>query len=211
MSDSNRSTLIFAAVLGVVCAALLTAVGELTRSARELNVEADWKKNVLAVLEPGYDTDVSAEQVLADFKRMIPRGKEPWGKLEVYRYEVDGKLVAMVVPFAGPALWGDVEGYLALEADLTTIRGIAFTKHSETPGLGGDIAEEPFRNGWKGKQAKTAAGIVVCKGPTAVADNEINGITGATKTGDGVQAMVNKVIKEIVAQRDRDKEAGHGG
>jgi len=196
--------LVFAAVLGVVCATLLTAVGQWTRLARELNEEADWKKNVLVVLAPGYDTDVSAEQVLADFDRMIPRGQEAWGELKVYRYEVDGKLVAMAVPFTGAGVWGKIEGYLALEGDLETIRGIVFTRQAETPGLGAEIVSEAFRGGWREKKITAAGGIVVCKGPTAEAGNEVDGITGATRTGNAVRDMVNVVIEKILLQRQAD-------
>ncbi len=206
----NTHTLVFAAALGIVCAALLTAVGELTRDRRDTNEEAQRKRNILSVLDPEYDSKVPAEQVLADFKRKIPRGKEPWGDLQVYRYEVDGELQAMAVPFAGDGLWDKIEGYLALEKDFTTIRGIAITEEHETPGLGAEIkSPRVFRNQWVGKRIETAAGILIKKTRDAKANNEVDGIAGATETCTAVQDMVNEIVTKIVKMRDK-KEAGHG-
>lgn len=210
MKDSAY-TLMFAAVLGIACAAMLTAVGQTTKQRYQRNREADKRRSILAALEPTYDTAASADKVLDDFKRMIPDGREELGDLTVYRYLLAGKLQAVAVFFEGDeeadGLWSHIEGYLILEPDLTTIRGLAITEQEETPGLGGDIAAGSFLDQWKGKKIVSAdgkVGIVIKTGAGATAINHVDGITGATLTSKAVEHMVNKVIAIIVKERDKN-------
>jgi Na+-transporting NADH:ubiquinone oxidoreductase subunit C len=109
----------------------------------------------------------------------------------------------VAVPFAGDGLWGPIRGFLALEADRRTIRGIAFHEQEETPGLGGEIAGEAFRAQFRGKRIVAAdgtPGIVIRRGKGAQAVNEVDGITGATMTCEKVQAMLNRLIARIAKE-----------
>ncbi|HOC99815.1 MAG TPA: NADH:ubiquinone reductase (Na(+)-transporting) subunit C, partial [Myxococcota bacterium] len=45
----------------------------------------------------------------------------------------------LLLPIEGKGLWSTLYGYLALESDLNTIRGITYYQHGETPGLGGEV------------------------------------------------------------------------
>ena len=61
---------------------------------------------------------------------------------EVLVYEVRdeaGRLDLVVLPIEGLGLWGTLYGFVALEGDLRTIRGLTFYEHKETPGLGGEV------------------------------------------------------------------------
>jgi Na+-transporting NADH:ubiquinone oxidoreductase subunit C len=97
-------------------------------------------------------------------------------------------------------------GYLALEADATTVRGITFYKHGETPGLGGEIEKEWFLGNFKGKKifsvtAKKLTPIVVVKGKAAdmykgeELEHSVDGITAATITGSGVTELLDNALK----------------
>ena len=57
----------------------------------------------------------------------------------VYLVNKDGKLDQIVLPIRGKGLWSTMYGYLALDSDTETVRGITFYEHGETPGLGGEI------------------------------------------------------------------------
>ena len=204
MKDSMY-TLFFSAMLGVVCASALTLVGEGTKDRYRQNQRADQSRRILVALEPQYDPATLSAKVLTDFADMIPAGEEKMGDLTDYRYVKANEFEAMAVKFEGQGLWGPIEGYLVLESDLCTIRGLAITRQEETPGLGAEITGEDFRSRWKGKRIFSpdgTAGIVVTKPGQASADNEIDGITGATLTSKAVEAMVNKAIQAVV------KEAG---
>ena len=92
----------------------------------------------------------------------------------------------------GYGLWGTLYGYLSLSSDLNTVQGIEYYEHKETPGLGGEVDNPNWKDGWKGKKIFTETGVVnlkVVKG-TSSSDYEIDGISGATLTTNGVTNMI---------------------
>jgi Na+-transporting NADH:ubiquinone oxidoreductase subunit C len=101
----------------------------------------------------------------------------------------------VVLPIQGKGLWSTLYGFLALDKDGRTIRGITFYQHGETPGLGGEVDNPRWKALWKGKQAFDDQGepiIEVIKGHAEgpEADHQIDGISGATITGRGVSNFV---------------------
>ncbi len=116
---------------------------------------------------------------------------------------------AMAVPFAGQGLWGPIRGFLALDPDMKTVRGITFYEQEETPGLGGEIASSWFREQFKGKSIASSEGkpgIHIRRGGGASGANEVDAITGATMTCNKLEAIINAVIGQIIEGR-----AKHGG
>lgn len=207
MRDSLR-TIVFSAVLGVVCAGLLTAASQVLRPYQEANRQAERWRNILAVLEVQFDRGASSEELLRIAGRTVRQRRA--GGLTWYEFDHPqaGRLRAF--EFAGPGLWGPVEGLLCLRGDLKTIFAISFYKHEETPGLGGEIASESFRRQFAGKLAGES-GIRIIRGK-AQGPHQIDGISGATLTCDKLQSMLNALLDRI--GRDRQailEEAGHGG
>lgn len=110
---------------------------------------------------------------------------------------VFGDTVEMVVlPIQGKGLWSTLLGYLAIDSNGNTIRGITFYKHGETPGLGGEVDNPSWKAVWSGRKAYNEKGepaITVIKGPAggaAVAPHKVDGLSGATITGNGVTKFV---------------------
>ncbi len=98
----------------------------------------------------------------------------------------------VVLPIQGYGLWGTIYGFLTLESDMNTIKGISFYEHKETPGLGARIEEPEWRAQWSGIQSYDEDGNVatgVTKAGTPK-DNWVDGISGATLTGRGVSNMI---------------------
>jgi Na+-transporting NADH:ubiquinone oxidoreductase subunit C len=116
-------------------------------------------------------------------------------RLLVYQILDGDQVDQLVLPVEGKGLWSTLYGFLALDADTTTIRGIAFYQHAETPGLGGEIDSPRWRGRWEGRKAFDDAGAIqiqVIKGQagTAAADpHRVDGISGATLTGNGVSHL----------------------
>jgi Na+-transporting NADH:ubiquinone oxidoreductase subunit C len=115
----------------------------------------------------------------------------------VYLVKKGGKLDQVVLPIQGKGLWSTLYGYLALDADMETIRGITFYEHGETPGLGGEIDNEKWQEQWEGKQAFGPQGqpqIEVAKGTVdkerPEAKYQVDGLAGATITARGVTNLV---------------------
>ena len=106
-----------------------------------------------------------------------------------------------VVPVYGAGLWGPVWGYIAFEPDGKTIRGAYFDHESETAGLGAKIKDDPaFQAEFSGEQAFFGEDRIfaIVKGGAPVdaegkslKDNQIDAITGATMTSNGLDAAIN--------------------
>ncbi len=112
---------------------------------------------------------------------------------KVYVKEDDaGKPELIVLPIQGYGLWGTIYGFLTLESDMNTIKGISFYEHKETPGLGARIEEPEWRAKWNGIHSYDDSGEVAT-GVTKAGnskDNWVDGISGATLTSRGVSNMI---------------------
>ena len=98
-----------------------------------------------------------------------------------------------VLPVYGKGLWSTLYGFIALEPDCVTVRGITFYQHGETPGLGGEVDNEAWKASWKGKKVfdfeksfDVQLGVV----KNASGDFEVDALSGATITSNGVSNLV---------------------
>lgn len=200
----NVYTLVYSATLGTVCALLLTAAATFTKPYQDANKEAEEMLNILTALKIPFDEGATAKQLIEIYEANI-KEQAASDELTYYEYRpasASGSLEAVAVRFAGPGLWAPVKGFLALEADKRTIRGITFYEQEETPGLGGDIVTDKFRNQFAGKSivdSNGKAGIIIGPGKQSLS-NGVDGITGATMTCDKVQQMINEVLTMIVEE-----------
>jgi Na+-transporting NADH:ubiquinone oxidoreductase subunit C len=140
--------------------------------------------------DPEYGKTIPKEKDIAGIKRM-PK------YMVVYLAMQSGSMEQIILPVYGKGLWSTMYGFIALEKDLRTIHGISFYEHAETPGLGGEIDNPRWKNIWKGKQAFDQNGdlrIEVIKGVVDTsrpkARYQIDGLSGATHTTHGVDALV---------------------
>jgi Na+-transporting NADH:ubiquinone oxidoreductase subunit C len=124
-------------------------------------------------------------------------------KLSVYQKLVGDKISAIAIPLVGKGLWSTLYGYLALSPDATTVTGITFYKHGETPGLGAEISESWFQKNFLGKKILDPEGgvygIVVSKGKAKNSGHplvhSVDGISGATITSNGVTSLIKHCLK----------------
>ncbi len=133
--------------------------------------------------------------------RKVPRNPSLITRVPHYAkvYEVrgaSGELEMVVLPIEGYGLWGTLYGFLALDGDLKTIRGITYYKHKETPGLGGEVDNKRWKALWTGRKAFDEAGAVKIRvikglaGPAKEAPYKVDGLAGATITSRGVTNML---------------------
>lgn len=201
-------TLCYAAGLGAVCALLLTAGASFTHPYKTANTKAEEFLNILAVLEVPFEDDASPEQLVEIFNTNVR--EERRGGITFYEYsapQAKRQTQAIAVQFSGSGLWGPIKGFLSLEPDMTTIRGITFYEQEETPGLGGEIGSSWFREQFTGKSITDEtgkAGIIIRGGGEKTARNEVDAITGATMTCDKVEEILNKVVKTILEEMDKN-------
>ena len=127
---------------------------------------------------------------------VTPEEKTKKTKLPLYRWRENGKVTRYAIPISGPGLWGKIYGYLALDKDLATVLGATFYKHIETPGLGAECSRPWFQNNFKGlvlwKNGKLQDFKVVKGKAPEGSKTQVDGISGATITGNGITSFVNE-------------------
>lgn len=108
-----------------------------------------------------------------------------------------------IIPVWGVGLWGAVWGYMALDGDWNTIKGIVFDHKSETPGLGAEITTAAFAEQFVGQQIFSGSemvGIAIVKGGAPEGSkNAVDAISGGTLTCKGVESMIVDCLKDYEA------------
>ncbi len=134
----------------------------------------------------------------------------------------NGEVIAYGLPLYGKGLWGTIEGFGVISADLKKMVGIAFTKQVETPGLGARITEEEYKSYFRNldlsgfydaNTARTPIIMVKKKEKTneEISTNSVQAVTGATQTSQGVLDMVNSNLQiyiKIIQQSKEQKNTG---
>ena len=213
----NSYTFFFAASVTITCSLLLASAATLLRNRQLENEALDKRKNILAsvgitgntgqplqrkeILQL-YDENIKSMVINLQGQKVPDKQVEDLDEkkdkdlLPLYYAYKNDNVTAYILPISGKGLWSTVYGYLALESDGITVKGITFYKHGETPGLGGEIDKQWFKDGFKGKKIISPSGdlvsVDIVKGKVAerVAPDEayhyVDGISGATLTGNGV-------------------------
>lgn len=126
---------------------------------------------------------------------------------EIYLFYSDAaqrQLDTVVLPVRGYGLWSTLYGYLALESDLRSIRGLEFYEHKETAGLGGEVDNPAWKALWRGKAIYDREGriaVEVVKGKVAADSSragwQVDGLAGATLTSVGVTKLLQFWLGEL--------------
>jgi len=234
---SNRYTLLFVFIITVVLGTLLSVTKENLKLKQEDNLRADVNKTILRSLDFSEEEDNpwSNEKVEEIFNNSIvglcvdSEGnkinnvvleeidiEKDIERLPVYLKVIDDELQGVALPVAGKGLWSTLFGYIALAPDLDTVLGIQFYKHGETPGLGGEVEKEWFTNNFVGKKIRNVEGeiigIKVLKGKVddskEDAIHQVDGISGATVTSNGVTIFLKDDLKRYEAYLNEIRENG---
>ncbi|GMW00788.1 MAG: hypothetical protein AMXMBFR84_19250 [Candidatus Hydrogenedentota bacterium] len=114
----------------------------------------------------------------------------------VYQVKPADEVTMIVLPIEGKGLWSTLYGYLVLDKDLTTILGLTFYAHAETPGLGGEVDNPSWKAKWPGRKAFDEAhepAIAVVKGGVGSPEEDphkVDALSGATITSNGVTYLL---------------------
>ncbi len=108
----------------------------------------------------------------------------------------DKKIQALILPVEGKGLWSTLKGFIALAPDTTSVKGLTFYSHGETPGLGGEVDNPKWKARWPGRKvfdAEWKLKLQVIKGQAGPAKDDpyrVDGLSGATLTSRGVSHLV---------------------
>lgn len=202
-TNNNAYIIAYSCAMVVIVAFLLAFVSSSLKARQDVNVALDKKKQILAALNIRDLSDSEAEQkyneVVLDTDNnkkafLLNSGDYKAGNYKVYECQVGGEK-KYVVPVYGMGLWGAIWGYVAVNADGNTVYGAYFNHDSETAGLGAEIKDsKAWQDKFIGKKIYSADGKpaikVVKSSELKNAESEVDGITGATLTSNGVSDML---------------------
>lgn len=136
--------------------------------------------------DPANTTALTAEQDVAGI------GRRP-DLVPIHVLREDGELRLVILPISGAGYQSTIRANLALEGDLNTVAALSVTEQGETPGLGARIEEPAWQALWPGRQLADGEGNLRLEVVRGRATNtfEVDGITGATRTGSGVTGAVH--------------------
>lgn len=204
----------------LVCAVLLTAASSGLKELQLKNIAVDKHKNILKAvglleadqkysssdIEKLYADAISSVWVDAE-GNLLKESKE--NTQQIFLFKKLDKIEAYVVPLNTKGLWGKIKGYLAMESDGVTVAGFTVFSHAETPGLGAEIASPWFQQNFVGKKIVNKDGkfvsVWVAKGKAPQANNEnyVDGISGATLTGNFLAAGIKDTLAYFEPMADK--------
>ena len=215
--NSNTYIIIYTVVMVVIVGTLLAVLATSWKDEQNANVLNEQKVSIMkafgeadanfndmvkiGLVTEGEFTEVAKDdkagvQAVFDLLGNRKALKEATAELPIFVLEKDGA-TKYVLPIVGKGLWGDIWGYVSLQQteDNVVITGIVMDHAGETPGLGAEIASEKFTKLFDGKSLFSGNEVLkTVKGRLNNEAVEVNSISGATITCNGVNAMLDKCL-----------------
>lgn len=201
-TNSNSYTIVYSIVIVVVVAFLLAFVNQALKATQEANVALDTKKQILNSLNIRNLTDAQAE---AEYAKVVKEEKKNNKGLTYYVANVNGE-TKYIFKMKGRGLWDEISAYVSVNADKATIYGAYFNHKGETAGLGAEIKDNvEWQKSFNNKRIFAASDVqhttpiisVEKKVEPQNRDHQVDGITGATLTSNGVRDMLQESFKEF--------------
>lgn len=237
-TNTNGYTIMFAVIMVVIVGSALAFAATSLQPLQYENARQEKMQNILATVgvqsdrkgaEKLYNQYITEEIVLnnkgekvedidafdVDLAKELK--KKPSEQIfPLYVASVEGEQF-YIIPLRGSGLWNAIFGYVALEDDVNTIKGVVFDHLGETPGLGAEITQVWFRERFAGERIMddegNFVGVSVVKGyaSTAKDDNKVDGISGATITSVGVSDMIQERLEHYLTyfQKETDVEVAN--
>ena len=210
-TSSNTYIIIYSVVMVVIVAVLLSLAALGLKDRQDENKLNEKKTQIVKALgeDPAtvsYDSvisnavilDASGAVVSEDVNEVFNALNDLKASFAAERYPLFVATSGVVVPLYGAGLWGPIWGYIALDADMDTVKGVVFDHAGETPGLGAEITTPKHQAMYPGKtiyEGDALVGVILKKGGADKSNpHQVDAITGGTKTSDGVSAMISDCL-----------------
>lgn len=152
------------------------------------SVVIDSEGEVVEGVEP-LDVKLEEERKKPEDERVLP----------FFVFDNDGEKY-YIISMRGSGLWDAIWGNMALKSDVASVAGASFDHAAETPGLGAEIKDN---QAWVNQFGSTTVfntynnkyqGVLVRKGGAKDKTYEVDGLSGATVTANGVSDMIQEYI-----------------
>jgi Na+-transporting NADH:ubiquinone oxidoreductase subunit NqrC len=207
--DSPLKTIVATTAIAAICAVLLVGVRGVVIASINRNLAIDEQRAILDALDIPDDSGGKAalapasevERYYRSYVRKVHGEEGVEQEFDVFRFVADEVVEGTAIRSFGKGLWGEMRGFVAVDPRAPgvkewTVRGLVFYFDDETPGLGKRIRDEDFKARFRSAMGKLVPGLKVLKTEgMAEGPFEVDGMTSATITGQGVEEMINKAIE----------------
>jgi Na+-transporting NADH:ubiquinone oxidoreductase subunit C len=226
--DSNKHTYIFAILMVVSVAFVLSFTSESLKDLQNSNVKKEKMQNILSSVGINVSRDESEDLYMDYISEELSLKLDGTIDTDIEAFDINLALEVKkdsdtqrfplyianvenekfyVIPLRGAGLWAEIWGYIALREDINTIKGVSFDHKSETAGLGAEITEDWFIDSFTDEKINDSqgnfVGVYLTKSNNDPRnedkmDNEVDAISGATITGDGVSDMIIERVQNYL-------------
>ena len=226
--DSNKHTYIFAILMVVSVAFVLSFTSESLKDLQNSNVKKEKMQNILSSVGINVSRDESEDLYMDYISEELSLKLDGTIDSDIEAFDINLALEVKkdsdtqrfplyianvenekfyVIPLRGAGLWAEIWGYIALREDINTIKGVSFDHKSETAGLGAEITEDWFIDSFIDEKINDSqgnfVGVYLTKSNNDPRnedkmDNEVDAISGATITGDGVSDMIIERVQNYL-------------
>lgn len=233
--NSNTYIFLYAVIMVIIVAAVLSFIATQLKHKQEENVEVQKKQDILSAIlvQSNADSAVAKyDMYIKDAIVITPNGKlvdsvdafsinmkkemdkAPEKRLlPIYEGVLDDGSKKHIIPMRGKGLWGPIWGYVSLGENYNEIYGASFDHKSETPGLGAEINTRKYQEQFEGKkifnESDEFTSILVVKAEaTEDTRNKVDAISGGTITSKSLQDMLEDNLSLYMPYFKR-KRANH--
>ena len=226
--DSNKHTYIFAVLMVLSVAFVLSFTSESLKDLQNANVKKEKMQNILSSVGINVTRDESEDLYMDYISEELSLKSDGTIDDDIDAFDINLALEVKkdsetqrfplyianvenekfyVIPLRGAGLWAEIWGYIALKEDINTIKGVSFDHKSETAWLGAEITEDWFINSFTDEKINDSqgnfVGVYLTKSNNDPRnedkmDNEVDAISGATITGDGVSDMIIERVQNYL-------------
>lgn len=189
--NSLAYAVIFMLVLSAVTTLILAVIDQATRE--RVAIQQKLAENKAILYSAGLQVDdEEVESIFAERFEELPAEKE------IYEYYEEGELVGYVFHWEGALLWGDASGFLGISEDGSSLLGMDVVSNNETPGLGGRITEDWYREQFRGIELSEESPYIIYRPSTG---GNVDSITGATSTSESLRGLLNRALSDYLATK----------
>ena len=226
--DSNKHTYIFAVLMVLSVAFVLSFTSESLKDLQNANVKKEKMQNILSSVGINVTRDESEDLYMDYISEELSLKSDGTIDDDIDAFDINLALEVKkdsetqrfplyianvenekfyVIPLRGAGLWAEIWGYIALKEDINTIKGVSFDHKSETAGLGAEITEDWFIDSFTDEKINDSqgnfVGVYLTKSNNDPRnedklDHEVDAISGATITGDGVSDMIIERVQNYL-------------
>jgi Na+-transporting NADH:ubiquinone oxidoreductase subunit C len=187
--------IVFMFVATLFISTILIAFGSFTRQRVQDNEQIAFERAVLEALPIDLPPNASPSTIHTMYLEHVKEASD--ASAGALRYIENDSLIAYGLPLEGPGFWAQIKAVIGIAADKQTITGISFYEQNETPGLGGEIVKQDFRNQFIGKRlADTNTPLEIRMQSVPLDESSVHAITGATQTSMRLGRFMNEQLMQ---------------